>query len=82
MEIPSLGGVFCAKSTREHLALYKEDEEAVFWSSPEECASKCKALLSNDSWRQSIACKGHERYLKNGWANMRVAETVLKTALE
>jgi hypothetical protein len=82
MEIPSLGGVFCAQRTREHVALYSENEEAVFWSSPEECASKCNALLSNDSWRQSVARKGHERYLKNGWTNMRVAETVLKTAFE
>ncbi len=82
MEIPSLGGVFCAERTREHVALYNEGEEAAFWSSPDECASKCYALLSNDSWRQSIARKGHERYLKNGWTNMRVAETVLKAAFE
>jgi spore maturation protein CgeB len=82
MEIPSLGGVFCAERTREHIALYKEDEEAVFWDSPQECASKCEALLSNSSWRESIARKGHERYLKNGWTNMRVAEIVLKTAFE
>ena len=82
MEIPSLGGVFCAQRTREHVALYNEDEEAVFWSSPEECASKCIALLSDDSWRQSIAHNGHERYLKNGWTNMHVAETVLKAAFE
>jgi hypothetical protein len=82
MEIPSLGGLFCAERTREHIALYREDEEAVFWSDPEECASKCRALLSNDSWRESVARKGHERYLKNGWTNMRVAEIVLKTAFE
>jgi spore maturation protein CgeB len=82
MEIPSLGCAFCAQRTREHLALYTENEEAVFWSSPEECASKCNALLSNDVWRQSIAHKGHERYLRNGWTNMRVTETVLKAAFE
>ncbi|MGA9668238.1 MAG: glycosyltransferase, partial [Terracidiphilus sp.] len=44
MEIPSLGGVFCAERTREHIELYNEDEEAVFWSSPEECALKCNSL--------------------------------------
>jgi spore maturation protein CgeB len=82
MEIPSLGGVFCAERTREHVALYDEDEEAVFWNDAEECASKCRALLSNDSWRESIARKGHERYLKNGWTNMGVAEMVLKAAFE
>lgn len=82
MEIPSLGGTFCAQRTREHVALYAEDEEAVFWSSPEECAFKCRSLLSNESWRESIARKGHERFLKNGWTNMRVAESVLKAAFE
>jgi spore maturation protein CgeB len=82
MEIPSLGGVFCAERTREHVVLYNEGEEAVFWSGPEECASKCSALLNNESWRQSIARKGHERYLKNGWTNMRVAETILNAAFE
>jgi hypothetical protein len=82
MEIPSLGGVFCAQRTREHVALYNEDEEAVFWSSPGECASKCKSLLSDESWRQSIARKGHERYLKNGWTNMHAVEMILNTAFE
>jgi spore maturation protein CgeB len=80
MEIPSLGGVFCAKRTREHLALYKEDEEAVFWGNAEECAAKCSSLLANDSWRESVRRKGHERYLKNGWTNMHIAEIVLKAA--
>ena len=82
MEIPSLGRLFCASRTREHLALYKEGEEAVFWSNARECAEQCSALLKDDDYRESIACKGHERYLKNGWTNMHVAETVLNTALE
>lgn len=82
MEIPSLGGVFCAERTREHLALYKEGEEAVFWSTAEECAEKCKALLADEPWRESVARKGHERYLQNGWTNMGVAEIVLRTAFE
>jgi spore maturation protein CgeB len=82
LEIPSLGTVFCAERTSEHLRLYKEDEEAVFWSSAEECAAKCKALLADDMWRRSVATRGHERYLKNGWTNMRVAEIILKAAFE
>lgn len=82
LEIPSLGGVFCAERTSEHIHLYKEDEEAVFWSSPEECAAKCAALLADDEWRRSVAVRGHERYLKNGWTNMRVAEMILRAAFE
>jgi spore maturation protein CgeB len=82
LEIPSLGGLFCAERTPEHLHLYKEDEEAVFWNSPEECAAKCAALLANDEWRRSIAARGHERYLKNGWTNMKVAEMILRATFE
>ena len=82
LEIPSLGGVFCAERTEEHLALYEEDREAVFWSSAEECAAKCRALLVNDEWRRSIAENGRQRYLKNGWSNMKVAERILNAAFE
>jgi spore maturation protein CgeB len=82
LEIPSLGAVFCAERTSEHLNLYREDEEAVFWSSAEECAMKCKALLADEEWRRAVATRGHERYLKNGWTNMKVAEMILRAAFE
>jgi hypothetical protein len=82
LEIPSLGAVFCAERTSEHLNLYREDEEAVFWSSAEECAAKCAALLANGDWRRSVATRGHERYLKNGWTNEKVAEMILHAAFE
>jgi spore maturation protein CgeB len=82
LEIPSIGGVFCAERTSEHLELYREDVEAVFWNSAEECAMKCKALLANEEWRRAVAARGHERYLKNGWTNMKVAEIILRAAFE
>ncbi len=82
LEIPSLGGVFCAERTEDHLALYEENKEAVFWSSAEECAAKCQALLADDAWRRSIAENGHQRYLKNGWTNMKIAEKILRAAFE
>jgi spore maturation protein CgeB len=78
LEIPSLGGVFCSERTDEHLALYEENREAVFWNSAEECAAKCHALLSDDAWRHSVAENGRQRYLKNGWTNEKVAEKVLE----
>ena len=82
LEIPSLGGVFCAGRTEEHLALYEEDKEAVFWNSAEECAAKCKALLADDGWRRSVAENGRRRFLMNGLTNEKIAERILKTALE
>ena len=81
LEIPYLGGVFCAERTEEHSALYKEDWEAVFWSTPEECAAKCAALLTDEAWRKSIASRGRERCLINPWRNTAVIQSVLELAL-
>jgi spore maturation protein CgeB len=82
LETPSLGAVLCAERTEDHLALYEEDKEAVFWSSAEECAAKCRALLADEAWRRSVAENGRRRFLENGWTNMKVAEKILKAVLE
>ncbi len=81
MEIPSLGGALCAERTSEHLALYQENREAVFWATPEECAAKCFALLADDAWREQVAAAGRRRYLLNPWQNQRVAASILDAAL-
>ncbi len=80
MEIPSLGRLLCAERTPEHLALYEEDREAVFWSTPEECASKCLDLLNDAQRREAIATAGRRRYTSNPWRNMEVVETILNAA--
>jgi spore maturation protein CgeB len=82
MEIPSLGGVLCAERTAEHVALYEEEQEAVFWETPEECASKCFALLADPPRREAIAAAGRQRYLRNPWRNMPVVEAILNAALD
>ena len=46
-EIPFIGSLLCAERTSEHLELFDENLEAVFWNSAEECAEKCKELLKN-----------------------------------
>jgi spore maturation protein CgeB len=81
MEIPSLGRLLCAERTPEHMALYEEDREAVFWNTPQECASKCLALLSDAARRETIAAAGRQRYLSNPWRNMAVVETILNAAI-
>lgn len=78
MEIPSLGGVLCAQRSPEHLALYEEDREAVFWGDAKECAAKCLALLADDSWRQEVGAAGQRRYLTSPWRNMQVVQSILE----
>ncbi|HTC61367.1 MAG TPA: glycosyltransferase [Candidatus Saccharimonadales bacterium] len=79
-EIPLLGGVLCAERTTEHLDLYKEDEEAVFWDSPEECAEKCFQLLQHPECRKSIASKGQKRCIRNGTTNQIILSKILHAA--
>jgi spore maturation protein CgeB len=64
-EIPYLEGVLCAERTVEHEALYREDEEAVFWSTPEECAQKCARLLDDPEWRLRIGKQARLRCVQN-----------------
>jgi hypothetical protein len=81
-EIPHLGGVFCAERTREHLALYQEDLEAVFWSDADECAHKCKRLLNDEPWRKQVARNGHLRSLRNGTTNEVVIKHIVFRAFD
>lgn len=80
-EIPSLGGVLCAERTSEHTELYKENEEAVFWEAPEECAEKCKRLLQDEPYRKQLAANGRQRLLKNKTTNESVLARILYTAM-
>jgi spore maturation protein CgeB len=80
-EIPHLGGVFCGERTSEHADLYREDEEAVFWSSPEECAEKCLQLLNDEQRRKRLAANGRRRCLQNGTMNEKIMTQVVREAL-
>jgi spore maturation protein CgeB len=77
-EIPYLGGVLCAERTPEHSRLYKEDEEAAFWSSPEECAKKCGELLKDEERRRRLAIRGRVRCLQNGTTNQGVLAQIFQ----
>lgn len=69
MEIPALGGLLCAERTDEHLAFYREDEEAVFWSDADECAERCSRLLHDTPRRRRIAGNGQQRSRANGYTS-------------
>jgi hypothetical protein len=69
MEIPAAGGLLCAKRTDEHMALYREGEEAVFWSGPEECVQRCRELLGQPERRERIRLAGRARLLRNQCGN-------------
>lgn len=80
-EIPYLGGLFCAQRTEEHLALYEEDREAVFWNDAQECAEKCMQLLEDGPRRLAIAENGRQRCIRNATLNEPVMRKILERAL-
>ena len=76
-EIPYAGGLLCAERTFEHVNMYRENDEAVFWSTPEECAEKCFGLLSDETRRQKIAEAGRQRCIQSGYLNEPVVQNIL-----
>lgn len=81
MEIPYAGGLLCAERTSEHLALYQEDSEALFWKNAEECAAQCRRLLEDDEFRESVRQAGMKRVRQNMVGNESVCAEILNQAV-
>jgi spore maturation protein CgeB len=82
LEIPAIGTLFCAERTSDHLAMYKEGEEAVFFDSADECADLCLALLTQPDRIAKIAAAGAKRVRQNGDFNERLLGTIIAAALK
>lgn len=76
-EIPYAGGLLCAERTTEHLAMYREGEEAVFWNDVDECAAVCHKLLADDALRERIRQQGMARVRAGGYGNEGVCNDIL-----
>ncbi len=55
-----------AERTDEHRAVFREGEEAAFFSTPEELLDKVRYYLAHDEIRQRIARAGHARVTTGG----------------
>ena len=76
-EIPYAGGLLCAQRTDEHLSMYRESEEAVFWSDVDECAAICRELLADTPRRERIRQAGMARVRAAGYGNEAVCREIL-----
>jgi hypothetical protein len=78
VEIAACQGFLLAIRTPGHQEIFEEDREAVFFSSVEECADKCRFYLSRPELREAIARRGRERAVRSGYDN----DTQLRLVLE
>jgi spore maturation protein CgeB len=76
-EIPAIGSLLCAERTPEHLGMYEDGIEAVFWNSPDECARHCVELLQDEPRRAEIAARGRIRAIRNQYFNEPILAGIL-----
>lgn len=69
VEIAACEGFLLALRTEGHQTIFEEDREAVFFSSIEECADKCRFYLDRSDLRDAIARRGSERAVRSGYDN-------------
>jgi spore maturation protein CgeB len=68
-EIAGCGGFLLAERSPGHMARFREDEEAVFFTGFDELAAKIRRYLPDEAARTRIAAAGHERGKRDGYHN-------------
>jgi len=77
LEIPALGGLLCAERTSEHLSLYDEGKEALYWSSAQECANVCMKAVQHPESLDAIKVAGLIRYETNRLTNEHTINQII-----
>ena len=77
LEIPYIGGLLLAERTTEHQFLYRENQDAVFWSDAQECVDICIDLLANQEKREAIRLAGMASVRKLHVGNEDICKSIL-----
>ncbi len=68
-EIAGCQGFLLVERSEGHLARFREDEEAVFFTGIDECVAKIKRYLPDEAARERIAAAGRARAVRDGYDN-------------
>ena len=83
VEVPFIGSAaFCAERTSEHMEMYREGVEAVYWETPRECAAVCRQLLEDPAEPGRMAARAKARVLDLKLSNDEVLASILARAGE
>ena len=78
MEIPACGSLLMAERTPEHLKLFDDGKEAVFFSNDQELFEKCQYYLNHENERKMIARAGYQRCITSGYSNYETLKKVIE----
>ncbi|GAC1364392.1 MAG: hypothetical protein NVSMB3_12870 [Acidobacteriaceae bacterium] len=76
-EIAACGGFLLAERSAGHTERFVEDEEAVFFSTYEECVAKIRRYLPDEQSRERIAAAGQRRASRSGYDNDRQVSLIV-----
>ncbi|HWW24255.1 MAG TPA: glycosyltransferase [Edaphobacter sp.] len=79
-EIAACGGFLLAERSEGHLQRFREDEEAVFFSTFDECLQKIRLYLNDEPARTRIAAAGQARAHRDGYHNDHQVSLILQRA--
>jgi spore maturation protein CgeB len=79
-EIAACEGFLLVERSEGHLQRFVEDEEAVFFSTIEECVEKIRRYLPDEAARARIAAAGRARAERSGYHNDRQVGLIVERA--
>jgi spore maturation protein CgeB len=77
-EIAGCGSFLLAERSEGHLQRFKEDEEAVFFSTFDELVNKIRRYLPDEAARHRIATAGQVRAARDGYHNDRQVQLIVE----
>ncbi len=81
VEIPASGGFMLAERTNDHLELFEEDKEAVYFSSKEELLEKARYYLEHEQERAQVAMNALARCIESEYSYKHQLKKIISITL-